>query len=433
MATRSLAFAAGGTFAAMLASTIATVGRTTQYPSTGFLRLGVPWLLVCALVAAYRHERPARGPLLAACALVGISAVWSLETCFATVATFAATVIAVAWTGPPRRRLRAAAAPLLGGALAIVAAVGALIAATAIGRGAAPRPGGYLDFLRLYSVKGFGTLPIPGWSLGYLMGGLELVSLSAVAAAVLWARGAALARPSAVVPLVAVSTLAATSLTYFLGRSHPNNLTHVAPPFVAMVALWAALAWREWRSERRLILAAALVPCALGSSFLLVQESAQLAIKAPDSALFALARSATGGRTLQHEVHTLTREPVVGRRARAVELLVRRSVPHSAPLLIAIEPVDATEALIRLDRSDVLPIGAAEQDGLVPRRRALLIRQARTVPCGTYVVTQRRAIALASGRVLFGGILEALRRRYRLREVAAAGGYRVFRLSCPRD
>ena len=57
-----------------MASTIATIGRSTQYPSTGFLRFGIPWLLVCALVVAYRGERPARTPTLAAYALVGVAA-----------------------------------------------------------------------------------------------------------------------------------------------------------------------------------------------------------------------------------------------------------------------------------------------------------------------------------------------------------------------
>ncbi|HEY3613193.1 MAG TPA: hypothetical protein VGK92_05780 [Gaiellales bacterium] len=430
IATRSLAFAAAGTFAAMLASTLATVGRTTQYPSTGFLRFGVPWLLVCALVVAHRRERPARGPLVVAYALVGVSAVWSFETAFYTVATFAVTVVAVAWTGPPGWRLRAALAQLGAAAAAVAIAVAGLAAATELGRGAAPRPSGYLDFLRLYSVKGFGTLPVPGWSLGFLMGALCLLSLSAVGVVLRCARGSALARPSAVVPLVAVSTLAATSLTYFLGRSHPNNLTHVAPAFVVMVVLWSALAWREWQAARQPLARVALVLCALGAAFLTVQESGQIATKTPDSALAALARSATGGRTLPHELRALTREPVAGMQARAVELLVRRSVPRSAPLLIAVEPVDATEALIRLDRSDALPIGAAEQDGLVPKRRALLARAARDVPCGTYVVTQVRPIRLAFGRELFGGILRTLRQRGSLAPVAAAPGYRVARLSC---
>ena len=85
-----------------MASTIATLGRSTQYPSTGFLRFGIPWLLVAALVVAYRRDRPARTPLLVAYALVGVACVWSFETAFYTVATFVVTVVAAAWTAPGR-------------------------------------------------------------------------------------------------------------------------------------------------------------------------------------------------------------------------------------------------------------------------------------------------------------------------------------------
>ena len=72
----------------MLASTIATVGRTTQYPSTGFLRFGVPWLLGARSSSPTAASAGPR-PLLAAYALVGVPAVWSLETAFYTVVTFA--------------------------------------------------------------------------------------------------------------------------------------------------------------------------------------------------------------------------------------------------------------------------------------------------------------------------------------------------------
>ena len=157
VATRSLAFAALGTFVALMASTIATIGRSTQYPSTGFLRFGIPWLLVCALVVAHRGERPARTPTLVAYALVGVAAIWSFETAFYTGATFAVTVVAAAWTLPAGQRLRCAATHLGLGAAAAVVAIAGLVAATAAGRGRAPDIGGYLDFLRLYSVQGFGA------------------------------------------------------------------------------------------------------------------------------------------------------------------------------------------------------------------------------------------------------------------------------------
>jgi hypothetical protein len=431
IATRSATFAALGTFAALTASVIATLGESTQVPSTGFLRFGLPWLVVCALVVAYRRDRPSRLPLLIAYALVGIACIWSFEAAFYSVITFAATVIAVAWTGPAGTRLRCACVHLGAGAVSALIAVTAFVAATEIGRGELPRPSGYIDFLRLYSVKGFGTLPIPAWSLGYLMCALYALSICGIAVILRHARGTALAQPSTIVPLIAVTAFGATAFTYFVGRSHPNNLTHVAPPFVAMVVLWTALAWRAWAHGRHPAAAAALALCALAGSLLVAQQLPSLIGKTDDSALVAVARSATGGRTLPHELRILMSEPVADPHARAVELLVRRSVPRNAPLLVATNPSVATEALIRLNRSDVLPIGAAEQDMLVPRRRALLARDALAVPCGTYVVTQSAPLVPHYAVQLFDGILGAFHEHHAFDAVAGAGGYRVFRLSCP--
>lgn len=294
VATRSLALAALGTLVALMSSSIATIGRSTQYPSTGFLRFGIPWLLVCALVLAHRRDRPALAPLLIAYALVGVSAVWSFETAFYTGATFAVTVVAAAWTRGDGRRVRCAAAQLGAGAAAAGLAIAALVTATELGRGRAPNPSGYLDFLRLYTTTGFGQLPIPDWSLGYLMGGLYVASSTAVCAMVTRGRGSGHGRASTIVPLAAVTTFGAVSLTYFLGRSHPNNLTHVAPPFVVMATLWTALAWRAWRRDRNPIAAAGLALACACAALLIAQQLPQLVEKAPDSALVAAVRSVTG-------------------------------------------------------------------------------------------------------------------------------------------
>ena len=141
-----------------------------------------------------------------------------------------------------------------------------------IGRGKAPDAGGYVDFLRLYSVEGFGQLPVPGWSLGYVMGALYVASLVAVWTLAVRVRGGELGRASVVVPLAAVSTLGAVSLSYFLGRSHPNNLTHVAPPFVVMATLWSALAWRAWARGRNPIAACGLALAVACAALLFAQQ-----------------------------------------------------------------------------------------------------------------------------------------------------------------
>jgi hypothetical protein len=430
VATRSLTLAACGTFTALMASSIATIGRSTQYPSTGFLRFGVPWLLVCALVLAYRREQPARVPLGCAYALVGLAAIWSFETAFYTVATYAAAAVAAAWTQPEGRRLRSAGAQLAAGAAAALLAIATFVTATELWRGRAPDLGGYVAFLRVYSVDGFGQLPVPGWSLGFVMGALCMASLVAVWGIVALARGSELARPPTVVPLATLSAFAAVSLTYFLGRSHPNNLTNVAPPFVALLTLWTALALRAWTRGRDPVARAGVLLASLCAIVLVAQQLPQLVAKAPDSALVAIVRGASGGPGLAQSLRELAGEPVIDARTPAVEQLVRTHVPATAPLFVAVEPAVATEALIRLDRSDVLPIGTPEQDGLPRARREALVRDAAGVPCGTYVVTQGAPMT-GAGRILLQSVVARLRRLHPFVGVARAAGYRVFRLGCP--
>jgi hypothetical protein len=427
VATRSLAFAAIGTFLVLMSGSIATLLRSNQFPSTGFLRFGVPWLLVCALVVAYRRERPALLPLLLAYATVGVAAVWSFETAFYTCATFVVSVLAIAATREDGRHVRCALAHLGAGMLAVILALATLVTATVAGSGSAPRIGGYLDFLRIYSVTGFGQLPIPGWSLGFLIGGVYAVSLAAIWIIVTQARGSALAQPSAIVPLAAVTTFGATSLTYFLGRSHPNNLTHIAAPFVVLLTLWAAHAWRAWCDERHPVAAAGLALAAVCSALLVAQELPQLVDKAPDSALAAVLT--TGGPGLVRDVRTLTAQPVISPQTPVVEALIRAHVPRTAGLLVAVSPGIATETLVRLDRVHVLPIGTPEQDDLSPTRREQLVRQARDVRCGSYVVTQTAPLT-GSGHLLLVSLVAELRRLHPFEAVAQSAGYRVFKLGC---
>ena len=182
VATRSLAFAGLGTFVALHGEHDRDDRPLDAVPEHGIPALRHP---LAARVRARRRLPRASGPhaapLLVAYALVGVAAVWSFETAFYTGATFVVTVVAAAWTRPaghapalrrhplgrgrrrPRRRHR-----------------GRSSSATVIGRGRGTGIGGYLDFLRLYSVDGFGQLPVPDWSLGYLMGGLYAASLVAV-------------------------------------------------------------------------------------------------------------------------------------------------------------------------------------------------------------------------------------------------------------
>ena len=121
VATRSAAFACAGTFVGLMASTIATLGHSTSFPSSGSCASASPGCS-CARSSWRTAATGRRGPLLAAYALVGIAAVWSFETAFYTLARSPSCVVAVASLEPPRERMRHALRQLGAGAAAALLA-----------------------------------------------------------------------------------------------------------------------------------------------------------------------------------------------------------------------------------------------------------------------------------------------------------------------
>ena len=80
-------------------------------------------------------------------------------------------------------------------------------------------------------MRGFGSLLIPAWSPGYLVGGLYVLSLTA-----LWrSRAPCDGDEPTVVATAGATAFGLVAFTYFLGRSAPSNLHHVAVPAVVRV------------------------------------------------------------------------------------------------------------------------------------------------------------------------------------------------------
>ena len=246
-----------------------------------------------------------------------------------------------------------------------------------------PHIDGYIDFLRLYSVAGFGQLPVADWSLGFLMGGVYAVSLAAVLALrAARGRGELGRAPRAIVPLAAVSTLGAVSLSYFLGRSHPER-PHARRAAVRRhgdaldrARLARVGARPRPRSPR---CGVALAGRVRGISSI-AQQLPELAAKAPDSALVAAVarrdrRAAPG---LRHLVRAADRPAASSaRRTRTVEALVRAHVPRSR----------AAARGRRAGRGDrdarsastapaSCPSARPSRTGSSPQRRRTLLRQA---------------------------------------------------------
>ena len=180
--TGSLPIAACGVAVAVLLDVFGQINYYTYYPSTGVLRFGLPWLVLFCSLAAARTERFKRPFEAAVFVIVAAAAVWSGEAgvyCLGTAVVLAWLDAAVA-EASGRERLRVGA---LRTARLVAASVGGLVAFTLLTRvaaGAWPDWGGYLEYIRLYTVGGFGDLPIEPWSPGLALGGMYMASAIAL-------------------------------------------------------------------------------------------------------------------------------------------------------------------------------------------------------------------------------------------------------------
>jgi hypothetical protein len=348
------------------------------FPSATALRFGLPYLIILFAVLDARYpvrRRPAR---LAMLAVLAISATWSFETfayCGATYAALALVEAVCAGTQIVRRVLRAA---ILG--LAVSAAAVVLFSLLTLIFSGSLDWGPYFEYLKLYTVSEFGQLPIQFFSAGPLMAAAIFVS-----AVVLL--GLARERPRALAPpmwaaLAGFTGFAVVSFTYYLGRSHPNNLLVLLVPVIALGGLWmqvllaAPAAW--WRTAVTAIITLVLAMIAVAS-----WPSVEL--KARDTAL-ALAVPGGGG-SLRQAVESLAENPVLDPRAPVGVELLANHLPPGAPALVLTEPDLTTEILMRAGRRNLLPISHPPEDVLIKSSQGRVRAASEQLPAGTLLLT----------------------------------------------
>lgn len=354
----------GVAFLAMVAVDLfGQAGYAQQFPSTGPLRFG-PFYLLLAVVML-RHRRPAwaRGCLLVEAGLLGMASVWSAESFVYAVAGYLTAFGYEVLSAPFRRgrTTRLVAARLGATLIAIALAQGAMAAAIYQQAGQWPDVGRYLRYVTLYVGDEFGTLPIDAFTPWVLIAGVYAVTCLALMVRL------CLAPPRAAswraVAMAGMAGFGLVQFTYFIGRSHPNNLYHVMLPALFLAACWLDLAasdprWRStsFASSTRALGYAAIV-------VLIVVQAPALGWKL-DATM--VGRLVLGPGVFQ-PLSTL-REPVTSHPdvADAVRLAASH-VPGSGPVAIFLDPEHTTEAHLLTRRPSPYPISAPTQAVLLPK------------------------------------------------------------------
>ena len=240
LACRSQLLAVLGLVVALVAN-LAIAVPYIAYPSTGPLRFALPWVVILAGTLRARSTEHRRLLDVTMVLTVGVAAVWSAETFVYALAAYAAVMVFTLSQRAESRSQRSlvVAKRIAAAVVAGFVAVGATSAFMLLLAGDWPRWTEYLSLVALYAMRGFGSLLIPTWSPGYLVGALYVLSVTALLAL---PRAVRLQHDRTITATAGATAFGAIAFTYFLGRSAPTNLHHVAVPAVVVTCGWWTIA-----------------------------------------------------------------------------------------------------------------------------------------------------------------------------------------------
>jgi hypothetical protein len=381
----TLRLAGLGQVLAVMAISVAALGNLFSpinayvvYPSASALRMGLPYLLVLFAVLGARKPSWARTARVAMLVGLAIGATWSFETFVYCAATYGALVLVEAISSGDhvvRRVLREGALGLAVSAVAVL-----LLSLLTLLFDGNLDWGPYFEYLRLYTAGGLGELPIVVFSAGPMMGAAIFMS----AVTLLW-----LIRyfpwslsPPMRAALAGFTGVAIATFTYYIGRSHPNNLLVLLVPVVALGGLWVQLLLSAPVARWRFVPIGAMI---LAAAMIAVNSKASVAAKWRDTAL-VLAVPGHGG-SLGSAFDHLAENPALDPRSRGAAALLDR-LPPGDPAAVLIEPELTTEVLMRADRANLLPISNPTEDDLIGSSQARVHAAAESLPAGTLLLTQ---------------------------------------------
>ncbi len=237
-AFKSLIFSMTALLLIIMANYFGTLEHAVGFPSIGPLRFGLPLLVLFFNMLGSRYPRAQKIFWAWEGFVVGISFGWSFETLTYVAFTFLALLFFdCLYAMKHRQRLWGMLLQRLGWVIFFTLTVHLFLMIDIYLRsGQRPHWEYYFDYVFLYSTKEFGAMLIAPWTPWVLFLLVPLISLLSIFYLLLWTETKC--DPAQLRIITGLSGLAIAQLTYFLGRSHPNNLFHISIPIVFIFIFW---------------------------------------------------------------------------------------------------------------------------------------------------------------------------------------------------
>jgi hypothetical protein len=216
----------------MLIGLYGTMGVMQEYPSVGPLRFGLSYLMLAVVYIRKRIKPARRWGFLIEYALIGIASLWSFETFVYCTLPYLGICFYESFSRPLqlRQSIKHFLLRLLGFLFTIFITQITFSLLTFFRSGKWPDWGTYLTFITTYSVDEFFTLPIATWSPWFFL----IIIYSAALFLFLFRLIVykELEDSPESVLLFGMTLMGIAFFTYYLGRSHPNNLYFISAPAV---------------------------------------------------------------------------------------------------------------------------------------------------------------------------------------------------------
>ena len=222
-----------------LISFFGSTGVIQGYPSTGPLRFGLIYLMLMAIFFRSRFPAFYRAGLWIEYALIGIAFLWSFETFVYVGFSYLGICLFESFseTIPLKRSIGRFLTRLALFLLSVVTAYGLFALFTFSRAKVWPDWGIYLDFIKTYSsLGGFGNLPIDTWSPWIFPIVIYYASLMIFAFRYFYLKNRENTLENKIV--LGLTLFGIAAFTYYLGRSHPNNLFHISIPAIIVAGYW---------------------------------------------------------------------------------------------------------------------------------------------------------------------------------------------------
>jgi len=328
----------------ILVNSLATLGgEIVAFPSLGPLRFAPPYFLLLIVAGRFHFSQLSKVFQWLSGLLVALTSIWSFETFVYTFAVYGAvTVYESCWQVKTFSDCLKRIIIGIFGLVPFICAAHVLFGLSVYARsGQLPHWNYYLDYIFLYSVGGWGGMPIGLWSPWIL---LVIIPLGTWVALMihLVSKKDEQANPQLTI-VAGLTALAIIQYTYFVGRSHVNNLFHVSVPSLCLAAYWLVSLARMETGELKWFAKTAAYGCYCAMIFMVFSLTPKMAEKIK-------IRLPQYPRTIEN----FYKSPTTPQVDEAL-YLVKKYAKDKPRIALFIEPDDTTETLMRSRKVHVYP------------------------------------------------------------------------------